>query len=391
MRNNTPSKTRKTRQGTSLSRQFIKRLSSWLALTTVLTVGTAHAASLYWDTDGNAVGNSADGTGLGGATGFWNTGTANWWDGSNLVLWPNTNVDEAIFTAPYVAGAPSVKTVTISTGVTANRLTFLRSGYVITGGTLTLAGATPTLFAGLGESATINNQILGSDGLTMTGGGSVRLGNNSNSYIGTTTISNGSLIITDQGALGADTSAIVVTGFNPALASTNLRGFGGGSLVLDGSGGNITITRDLSLQGQGPIADRGAALISTGNNTLSGVVTMGTAFSGTNVSTRVITADGTLNLTGTLNVLGTAATTISSFGGTNQAGASFYNLTGVLAGSGTLEKAGGGTLFLSPSDSSGFSGTIRVSGSSASGQSELRIGSAGAYFDSRFDALAIGS
>ena len=98
----------------------------------------------------------------------------------------------------------------------------------------------------------------------MLGGGTIRLGNNANTYTGTTTISNGSLVITDEGALGDDLSAIVVTGFNPVIASTNLRGFGGGSLVLDGTGGGITITRDLLLQGQGPISDRGATLMSTG-------------------------------------------------------------------------------------------------------------------------------
>ena len=69
-----------------------------------------------------------------------------------------------------------------------------------------------------------------------------------------------------------------------------------------------------------------------------------------------------LNITGTLNVLGTAATTISTLGGVNTAGLGSYNLTGVLAGTGTLAKAGGGTLFLNPSDSSGFSGTVRTGG-----------------------------
>lgn len=185
------------------------------------------------------------------------------------------------------------------------------------------------------------------------------------------------LIITNESALGDDLSAIIVTGFNPVIASTSLRGFGGGSLVLDGTAADIVINRDLLLQGQGPISDRGGALVSTGYNTLAGIVTMGAPYVATNLNTRIIAADGTLNFTNTLNVLGTAATTISTLGGTNQAGASFYNITGVLAGTGTLEGSGGGTLFLNPTDSSGFSGTVRVSGSAASGQSVVRIDSAG--------------
>ncbi|MDZ4402047.1 autotransporter-associated beta strand repeat-containing protein [Prosthecobacter sp.] len=338
------------------------------------------AATFYWDTDTSTAGNNADGTGLGG-TGTWNTSTMNWWDTTNLVVWPNTNVDEAVFSVPFSI-LPTLNTVTLISGITANQLRFLRSGYTLTGGDLTLAGTTPTLHANLGESATIDSQILGSAGFTKTGGGSIRLSNNVNAYTGITTISNGSLIITGQGALGASGSPIVVAAFNPyvgasSLGVNNLRGFGGGSLVLDGTGGNITISRDLSLQGRGPVGDNGAALVSTGNNTLSGTVDMGVAFSGTNMNTRIIAADGTLNLTGPLNVQGVAATTINSLGGINQAGASSYDISGVLAGSGTLEKSGGGTLFLSPSDSSGFSGTIRVSGSAASGQSEVRIDSPG--------------
>lgn len=336
-------------------------------------LGSARAATFYWDADASTSGNNVDGTGLGG-TGSWDLTTSNWWNGSSLSLWPNTSLDIAIFSAPFSV-LPTLSTVTLSPGITVGQLSFLRSGFALTGGYFTLAGASPSLRAALGVTATIDNLILGSSGLTMLGGGTIRLINTSSFYTGTTTIANGSIIITDQGALGSDSSAIVVTGFNPVIASTNLRGFGGGSLVLDGSGGGITISRDLLLQGQGPIADRSGALISTGNNTLSGTVTMGAPYVATNLSTRIISADGTLSFTGTLNVLGTAATTISTLGGTNQAGASFYSVTGVLTGSGTLEGSGGGTLFLNPSDSSGFSGTIRVSGSAASGQSVVRIDS----------------
>jgi len=364
------------RQRRPLGRMMIVLLFAW-------QVGSPpQAATVYWDTDGSTTSNNLDGTNLGG-TGIWDISTLNWWDLSSLVAWPNTSAYRAVFTYAYTPGVPASNTVTLSGSLMANQLSFLRSGYLLTGGaSLTLAGAGAGLHANLGEWATIASKISGSDGLVMTGGGTVRLGNTGNNYTGTTTISNGALAITNQSTLGSDSSAIVVTAFNPyvgagGLAVNNLRGFGGGSLVLDGTGGNITMTRALSLQGQGAIGDKGAALVSTGNNTLSGTVDMGVAFSGTNLNTRMIAADGTLNLTGTLNVLGTAASTINSLGGILQAGASFYNVTGVLAGTGTLEGSGGGTLYLNPSDSSGFSGTFRVSGSAASGQSVVRIDSAG--------------
>ena len=337
-------------------------------------------ATVFWDADVNATGNNIDGTGLGG-TGTWDTSISNWWDLSSLGLWPDTNADIAVFSYAYPSlGLPVVNTVTLETGLTANRLQFNRSGYTLTAGDITLAGVTPTLFAQMGETVTIDSLIAGTDGLNKLGGGFIRLGNNSNTYTGTTTISNGGIVITDEGALGLGADAIVVTGFAPS-SSTNLSGADSGTLVLDGLGGGVTITRDLLLQGQGATSVRGAALVSSGVNTLSGTVTMGAPYTAVAtpvfLNTRITAADGTLNLTGTLNILGTAATTINSLGGVNQAGASFYNVTGVLAGTGTLEGAGGGTLFLNPSDSSGFSGTIRVSGSAASGQSVVRVDSPG--------------
>lgn len=334
------------------------------------------AATVYWDTDGSTTGNNLDGTNLGG-TGTWDTSLTNWWNLSSLAAWPNTNADRAIFTYAFpTLGIPALNTVTLSGGITANQLSFLRSGYTLTGGTsLTLAGTGAGLHANLGESAAIASKISGSDGLVKTGGGAIRLGNTGNNYTGTTTISNGTLIITGEGALGTGTSAIEVRAFNPNPTSSpaNLNGVSSGSLMLDGTGGNITLTRNLSLQGRGPVGDTGAALVSLGNNTLSGTVDMGVPVGAVNVNTRMVAADGTLNISGPLNVLGTGATTISTLGGYNQAGASFYKVTGTLAGTGTLESSGGGTLFLNPSDSSGFSGTIRVGGSAAGGQNEVRI------------------
>jgi autotransporter-associated beta strand protein len=338
------------------------------------------AATFYWDTDTNTTGNDTNGTGLGG-TGNWDLVTSNWWNLASLGVWPNTNADVAVFSSPYSGGAPTPFTVTLSSGIVANQLRFQRGGYTLTGGDLTLAGTTPALHANMGETAVIGSQILGTAGLVKTGGGSIRL-TSANNYTGVTKISNGSLVISNPNQLNAATSAVEVTGGNLANPGnlTNFRGMGGGSLVLDGTGGGFTFTRDLSLQGQGPIGDRSAALISIGDNTISGTVTTGVLAPGstTNLSTRLSSANGTLTLSGTLNILGTAATTIAGLGGAaNQAGAGLYDLTGVLTGTGTLEKTGTGALFLDPSDTSGFSGTIRMGSSAASGQSSVRITSAG--------------
>jgi autotransporter-associated beta strand protein len=332
------------------------------------------AATFYWDGgDANATGNNINGTGLGG-TGTWDTTTANWWNETTDVAWPNTNADTVIFTNVFSA-LPTLKTVTLSSGITANRLHFHRSGYTLTGGDLTLAGTTPGLYAQMGESVTISSQILGSAGLTKSGGGSIRL-TGTNTYTGTTNIAGGALIIGSAAALGG-TGVVNVTAGNGTPSNVSILGFTGGSLVLDGSSGGLSLARDLNLEGRGPIGQNGAALLSIGNNTLSGVVATAssTQTPATFRNTRISSVNGTLTLTGTLNVLGTAGTTVTTLGGGNQSGVGNYSLTGILSGTGTLEKSGSGTLFLNPSVTSGFAGRLRVSGSAASGQSTVRVSS----------------
>src|SRR6185312_10234692 len=93
---NTPKK----RKGPRISTQFIKRLSSWLVLSTALTLAVRSASSLFWDADQNATGNVTDGTNLGG-TGTWDlNSTANWWDGSSASDTQWQNGDAATFVGP---------------------------------------------------------------------------------------------------------------------------------------------------------------------------------------------------------------------------------------------------------------------------------------------------
>jgi len=131
MANHTPKK----RKGPRFSRQFIKRLSSWLVLSTALTIAVRSASTLFWDTDGSATGNSTTGAGLGG-TGTWdNTATSDWWlpPNANLQAWNNGGGDTAVF-----AGVPGTVTVAAG-GVSAAGLTFNAAGYTLQGsGTLTV-------------------------------------------------------------------------------------------------------------------------------------------------------------------------------------------------------------------------------------------------------------
>ena len=310
-----------------------------LAIALVVPLGTApvaFGASFYWDPDTSTAGNNTDGTALGG-TGTWDTVTANWWDLASLVPWPNTSADIAIFNGPYVAGAPTLNTVTLAAGgVTANQLSFLRSGYTVTADTLTLAGASAGLQANLGESATLSSLITGSAGLTKTGGGSIRLTNALNNYTGITTIANGSLIISDPAALGGTGTVSILTN-NNTPSNTACVGFSGGSLVLDGTAGGLHLRPGCGLRGPRPdrrswrgdsepgeqhaLRDpdaRRSALAHARPRSATAASTASTARS---------------RFSGTLNAGGTSATTFLSLGGRQHRGVGNFDLTGVLPGS----------------------------------------------------------
>src|SRR5947209_9667291 len=67
----------------------------------VAGLGSAKAATYYWDADGSITGNNlTTGFGLGGS-GIWNTSTPLWWDTTAEFAWPNAvGGDTAIFTGP---------------------------------------------------------------------------------------------------------------------------------------------------------------------------------------------------------------------------------------------------------------------------------------------------
>jgi autotransporter-associated beta strand protein len=159
-------------------------------------VPTAGAAVLEW---------SGSTTGLAtGTSNTWNTNTtANWWNGSSLVNWPalGGTDDDAVF-------GGTAGTVTITTA-TANDITINSIGYLLSGGTLTLNGTTPTITTGTSISATISSVIAGSAGLNKSGAGTLTL-SGTNNYTGATTISAGTVVVQNSAAFGANGNNITV-------------------------------------------------------------------------------------------------------------------------------------------------------------------------------------
>jgi autotransporter-associated beta strand protein len=312
----------------------------------------------------------------------WTAGTAtdfSWDNASNWSAAAPTIADSAILPLlipnPGALASPSV--LTLGALSTANLVNF-KNNYTLNSGTLTLGAG--GLQADLGTSSVINSILAGTNGLTKTGGGSVRLTNAANSYTGATSIRNGSLIINSEAALGGTGTVSILT-TNNTPSNVNLIGFGGGSLVLDGTAGGFTFSRSVNFEGRGPIGDRGSAIQSLGNNTLSGTLTSGVSplTPATIRNSRINSVNGTMTLSGTVVANGTALANFLILGGVNSSVVGDFDLTGVLSGTGTIEKNGSGTLFLNPSNATGFTGNIRIGASAVGQQSTVRVTQTGVF------------
>jgi autotransporter-associated beta strand protein len=159
---------------------------------------TSPAGAMYWDNDGLAAGSyTASGVGLGG-TGTWNSTARKWYSGGAEVPW--VSGDDAVFWG--TAG-----TVTLASPQNVNSLAFKTNGYDLTSSTLTLAGASITVDAGL--TANISSTLAGSVGLTKNGTGSLIL-TNGNTYFGTTTVAAGTLDLANTTGSATGAGPVVV-------------------------------------------------------------------------------------------------------------------------------------------------------------------------------------
>ena len=192
-------------------------------------------------------------TGSPGGTGAWNTSALNWNTTST------GSGTQGVYTQGDIAdfdGTAGTVTIDPVNGITTDGgLEFDTSGYVITGGTLTLGSSPSTSGTNIavlpGVSATINSVITGAYGLC-------------NAYIGTLTL----------GAVNTVTGTVTLTSGKMVLATNqNFSSLAGpGSLNL--SNNTLTVGSDnTSTTYTGILSDGGAsakgALIKTGTGTLS--------------------------------------------------------------------------------------------------------------------------
>lgn len=219
--------------------------------TGTITVAGSLANSSYWDSASPI--NAYPGS---GGSGTWST-AANWWSGAVG--------SDSTWTANNIANfAGTAGTVTLGAAESADGLTFITSGYTITGQTqtLTLNGSAPAIIVPNFGTETINCILAGS-GLTFGGLGTLFLGG-TNTFTGGITIPLGSTLqisnqfgagggtITDNGTLVVNIAANTLTnsvtgtgiinvmetvGDNLTLAD-NMSGFTGTMNCLAGPGGN---------------------------------------------------------------------------------------------------------------------------------------------------------
>ncbi|TAE92525.1 MAG: hypothetical protein EAZ81_02730, partial [Verrucomicrobia bacterium] len=279
-----------------------------------------NAQSLTWD------GANTVTTGAQGGTGTWNTTTSNWWNGSNNVLWPTSGTNnDAVF-------AGTAGTVTIATGgVTVNDMTFNTTGYALSGAAITLNGTTPTISTGTNITATISSTISGSSGLTKDGAGILRLGG-ANNFTGGTTLTNGTIVVGNSGALssgtlllngGILTSANISSGNEPTITNAitaNGGNISGGANTLFRVNGNISGSAALGLSA---VFNSSGLRLAGDNSGYNGTVTV----TGSNVRLGSTTASSTsqkwvVNGNLQLDVAGTNTFHIGELSGSSSGGIS---------------------------------------------------------------------
>ncbi len=269
----------------------------------------------YFDTNG-----STAGIGINGGTAVWDTTSTNWTPvvagtGAAKVFDPSQT---AYFGA---SGGGTAGMVTVDAGgVSANfGIEFDVTGYTLSGGTITLGGATPTVTVPTStDSATISSMLSGTAGLAKAGAGTLVLGA-INDFTGAVGLKGGTLSVGNDGNLGTAANALVfgggtlttTTGIVAARAITITAAAGGGTFNTNGFDSSTTgITNindaftkagagDLSLNNFVNFGAAGALTVSGGSLTFgqfSGTLTM---FNGATLNGNLIVKNGIrLNLNG---------------------------------------------------------------------------------------------
>ncbi|TDU64028.1 putative secreted protein with PEP-CTERM sorting signal [Prosthecobacter fusiformis] len=302
----------------------------------------------------------------------------NWADGSNWdTLVAPTLVDDVFFVSPIPNTAPLLnpEIIVLANGSLANQITF-NDSYLLSGGSVELgSGLMDVNFL---DTVSVDSLLTGTAGFNKAGRGTLWLTNASNNYTGVTTVSNGTLIISDEAQLGASTDAVIITG------NTSVGNGGGNLLLLSGWDSTLEFERDLNISGGGS-NNFGSALTTVGNVHLTGDIQ--TSASG-GQDTRIASNFGNLQISGTLTISQGTTRSLTTQGAGN------IMVDGLVTGIGGITKTGIGGMTLTNVNND-FTGTVRVDTGSLRVSSSAVIGTStavasiglnGGIFEIRSDA-----
>jgi len=252
--------------------------------------------------------------------------------------------------------------VSVSGNVQAGGLVFSAGGFSLTSGSVALGQGTVATSAG---TTVIDSVLDGTAGLIKSGVGTL-VANGANTFTGNVTVSEGTLQIGSDGALGAAANDVVNSGTVKTTANIAL----GAGRDISGSG-TLDIAGGTTLTVNGGMNATATTLANSGTLDLQGATR--------SVGNLTVNAAGTVNGAGAINASGLTASGLSS-------GTASIN-TGIVftTGDKTLNVASGGTLDLNGALSNGGgtgriaktgAGTLIVSGENAMGG--LRVGAAAA-------------
>lgn len=336
-------------------------------------VNTTGVLLNYWDGTGGTGGVERNNGVVNGGDGVWTLqANDNWTNMTGQMNAPWSNNAFSVF-----QGAPA-GTVTVNNAngqVMFSGAQFAVDGYRITGDTL-LTNTAQTIIrvgdgtlAGLGYTATYDNVIAGSGGIDKADLGTLVL-NGANTYAGGTTVSGGTLRVSQDANLGAAGTGITLDGgtlqYGAGFDTARQVTVGANNGTIDTNSHMATLSTDVT--GPGKLTKAGdGTLTLTADNSYAG----GTAITG-----------GTLQL-------GTGGTTGSIVGDIADDGVLVANrsdtlaLSGAISGSGQLQQVGSGTTVLSGANS--YSGLTTV----ASGT--LKAGAANTFSAASVHQVASGA
>ena len=348
------------------------------------------ATPFYWDAD-------ADGTAGTGGPGIWDTGSLLWRDGSavgSLVVWPNAATDgEAVLGG--AAGTLALNSS--STDINVNKITINTAGYIIDGpatGTavLNLNGTIPTITNAV--NATINATLKGTAGLVKSGAGTLVLGSatNSTNLSGTTTISGGTLSISNVNNLASGN--LIFQNGSTLLITEDLTT--SKTLVTPGASGNsinlqVSATKTATFNGNIQPANFGNSAVNIGTaGSAGGTMNWnggGTISNNGNGASVLTLRRSTLNLNSTLNISGNFGSKIGIGLGASEATIMTLGTSGKINASNTAIQIGqgGGTSELTRSTAeltinSTNAAALALTGSNGNNGGNIYVGTAG-YVD----------